>query len=50
MPTSPTPLPPAHPSAGSTPVPPTDAIVATDVVKTYGPLGPGEVAPLGASP
>ena len=47
MPTSPTPLPPAHPSAGSTPVAPADALVATDVVKTYGPLGPGEVAPLG---
>jgi putative ABC transport system ATP-binding protein len=24
-----------------------DALVATEVVKTYGPLGPGEVAPLG---
>ena len=47
MPTSPTPLPPAHPSTGSTPVAPADALVATDVVKTYGPLGPGEVAPLG---
>jgi putative ABC transport system ATP-binding protein len=47
VPTSPTPLPPAHPSAGSTPVPLADALVATDAVKTYGPLGPGEVAPLG---
>ena len=47
MPTSPTPLPLADPSAGSTPVAPADALVATDVVKTYGPLGPGEVAPLG---
>ena len=47
MPTSPTPLPPAHPSTGLTPVAPADALVATDVVKTYGPLGPGEVAPLG---
>ena len=34
-----------------TPPPPTlsvaDALVASQVVKTYGPLGPGEVAPLG---
>jgi len=41
MPTSPTPLPPAHSSAA----PSAEALVATDVVKTYGPLEPGEVAP-----
>jgi putative ABC transport system ATP-binding protein len=43
MATSPTPLPTAAPASPSS----TDALVATEVVKTYGPLGHGEVAPLG---
>ena len=47
MSTTPTPLPPAQPSLGDPPVAATDGLVATDVVKTYGPLGPDEVAPLG---
>ena len=48
MPTSPTPFrcPLVRRLLTST-RPPADALVATDVVKTYGPLGPGEVAPLG---
>ena len=47
MSTTPTPLPPAHSSPGDPPVHGADALVATDVVKTYGPLAPDEVAPLG---
>lgn len=47
MSTFPTPLPPAQASPGDPPVAAADGLVATDVVKTYGPLGLDEVAPLG---
>ena len=47
MSSTPTPLPPAHSSAAGPPVVAADALIATDVDKTYGPLGPDEVAPLG---
>ena len=46
-PPSPTPPSPAPPSPTRPPLSVADALVATQVVKTYGPLGPGEVAPLG---
>jgi len=47
MSTIPTPLSPAQSSPGDPPVAATDGLVSTDVVKTYGPVGPDEVAPLG---